>query len=186
MAAVIGLAPEKVEGAIAEIEGVFPVNYNSREQTVISGLADAVELAGGACKKAGARRVIPLKVSGRFHTPLLKDAGEAFDAYLAEWELRPPLKELFSNVTGTLVKKVSEVRLNAVKQIDSPVRWTSEEDAIASRGYEICVECGPGKVLSGLWKRTDSEIPCVPTDTLEAVDVLIEQLHSNREKDNQE
>jgi len=173
MAAVIGLAAEAVEKVIGTIDGVYPANYNSPDQTVISGSAEAVGQASEACKQAGARRVIPLKVSGPFHTPLLREAEEAFAEYLADISFRKPVKPLYSNVTGASVSKPEDVRTNAVRQIVSPVRWTSEEGHISSGGFDLCVECGPGKVLGGLWKKSGSELPCISTNSLDAAEALL-------------
>lgn len=176
MAAVIGLSPEAVEEALGGISGVFPANYNSPDQTVISGTSEGTALAGEACKKAGARRVIPLKVSGPFHTPLLNEAAEAFEEYLRDIDFRPPTKPVYSNVSGRAVTTPGEVRENAVLQIISPVRWTTEEGQISSDGYDLCIECGPGKVLSGLWKKSGSGIPCLSTDSLSAAQSLMEKI----------
>ncbi|MDY7028386.1 MAG: ACP S-malonyltransferase [Spirochaetota bacterium] len=181
MAAVIGLAADAVEEAIMEIEGVYPANYNSPDQTVISGSAEAVAAASEACKSAGARRVIPLKVSGPFHTPLLEDARGAFELYLQDRELRNPAKILYSNASGAAVRSVDDIRRYAALQISSPVRWTSEEANITADGYDLCIECGPGKVLTGLWKKCGAEISCLPAGTMESIGMVMEEVH-NREK----
>jgi [acyl-carrier-protein] S-malonyltransferase len=181
MAAVIGLAADAVEEAIMEIEGVYPANYNSPDQTVISGSAEAVAAASEACKSAGARRVIPLKVSGPFHTPLLEDARGAFELYLQDRELRNPAKILYSNASGAAVRSVDDIRRYAALQISSPVRWTSEEANITADGYDLCIECGPGKVLTGLWKKCGAEISCLPAGTMESIGMVMEEVY-NREK----
>lgn len=176
MAAVIGLPSEQVEEVLQRIEGAFPANYNSAEQTVISGSSAAIETAAAQLKEAGARRVIPLKVSGPFHTPLLLQAGSGFENYLSEFTLQDPVKPLYSNVTGRRLKSSTDVRTNAILQISSPVQWTREEAEIGGDGYSMCIETGPGKVLSGLWKKTDQSIECRPTDSRETLDKLIGEL----------
>ncbi len=164
MAAVVGLSPDTVEQTLAQIEGAYPANYNSPIQTVISGTKAAVEEASSLLKEAGAKRVIPLKVSGPFHTPLLRRAADEFADYLADIDFRAPSKPLYSNVSAESLTEPSEIRRNASLQIISPVRWTEEMERIIEDGYESCIECGPGKVLSGLWKRVSSDIPCSTAD----------------------
>ena len=176
MAAVIGLPSEKVDEVLSAIEGAFPANYNSSEQTVISGDAGAIEGASEQLKAAGARRVIPLKVSGPFHTPLLLQAGSGFEIFLHKYTLQNPKKPLYSNVTGSMLKSSTDVFSNAVLQISSPVLWTREEAEIADSGYTMCVEAGPGKVLTGLWKKSGHSIECQPTNSLEKLDELIGEL----------
>lgn len=176
MAAVIGLPSEKVERIMAGIEGAFPANYNSVEQTVISGESEAIKRAAAHLKEAGARRVIPLKVSGPFHTPLLLQAGSRFENYLHDYALHDPVKPLYSNVTGGILKTATDVRTNAILQISSPVQWVREESEIGRGRYELCIETGPGKVLTGLWKKSDQKIECTPTDSREKLDELIGEL----------
>ncbi|MFW5711288.1 MAG: ACP S-malonyltransferase [Spirochaetia bacterium] len=176
MAAVIGLPSEQVEEILQRIEGAFPANYNSIEQTVISGESEAIQSAASQLKQAGARRVIPLKVSGPFHTPLLLRAGSGFENYLEEFTLRDPVKRLYSNVTGSRLKSSTDVRTNAVLQISSPVQWTREEAVIGSEDFSLCVETGPGKVLTGLWKKSEQSIECRPSDSREKLDELIGEL----------
>ncbi len=176
MAAVIGLHAEQVEEVLQRIDGAFPANYNSVDQTVISGSAEAIQSATTQLKEAGARRVIPLKVSGPFHTPLLLRAGSGFENYLTQFTLRDPLKPLYSNVTGSRLKSSTDVRTNAVLQISSPVQWTREEAEIEADGYSLCIEVGPGKVLTGLWKKARQSAECRPTDSREKLDELIGEL----------
>jgi len=179
MAAVIGLAADAVEAAVMEIEGVYPANYNSPDQTVISGTAEAVAAASEACKSAGARRVIPLKVSGPFHTPLLEEARSAFERYLSGRELQNPSKSLYSNASGAEVHSIDDLRRYASLQISSPVRWTSEEEKISADGYDLCIECGPGKVLTGLWKKCGAALNCLPAGTKESIDTVLEEVHKS-------
>ncbi|MFW6344028.1 MAG: ACP S-malonyltransferase [Sediminispirochaetaceae bacterium] len=164
MAAVMGLDPQIVEETLSGMEDVYPANYNSSVQTVISGSAPAVESAGTALKEAGAKRVIPLKVSGPFHTPLLEAAAKGFAEYLGGYEFKRPTKPLYSNVSGSRVTEPEEIRRNASLQIISPVRWKEEIHTIAAGDYERCIECGPGKVLTGLWKKNDTPLTCIPAD----------------------
>ncbi len=176
MAAVIGMSSEDVEKAVAGRDDVFPANYNSPVQTVVSGTSAGIEWAAAALKEAGARRVIPLKVSGPFHTPLLDEARKAFEDYISSIEFLDPKKPLYSNVTGNRVESGSEAKKLSALQIVSPVKWVSIQNNIASDGFTACIEVGPGKVLTGLWKSIKSDIPCYTTDKKEAIDSLAEEL----------
>ncbi len=168
MAAVLGLSPEAVDGAIknANIPGLFGANYNSPAQTVVSGTAQALEAAEAAFKAAGAKRVIRLKVAGPFHSPLMAEAGKLFSAVLEGVAFGDPVLPLFSNVTGARVLTGSEAKACAVAHITGPVRWTGEEAAIAAfmaaKGTDSLVEVGPGKVLSGLWADSKQAGSCKP------------------------
>jgi [acyl-carrier-protein] S-malonyltransferase len=176
MAAVMGLSPEEVEKTIAEIDEAYPANYNAPAQTVISGTKEGIDKAAAACKEAGAKRVLPLKVSGPFHTPLLERARQEFAEYLANVAFTDPVKPLFSNVTGGRLEDATRIRELAAEQIVSPIRWVEEEQNIAAAGFDACIESGPGKVLTGLWKKSDADIPCHPTDKKETIDKLLGEL----------
>ncbi len=169
MAAVIGLHPSEVEKIAAELSGVYPANFNSPVQTVVSGTASGLAAAESRFKEAGAKRVIRLKVSGPFHSPLLAGAQETFSRELDRIEFRDPVLPVYSNVTGSLVRSGAEARSLCISQIVSPVRWTDEEAALVREGYSPCLEVGPGTVLAGLWKAVSSEIPCLPAGTIEDI-----------------
>jgi [acyl-carrier-protein] S-malonyltransferase len=173
MSAIIGLSPEKVDEVLANIGGgasgslkVFGANYNSPLQTVISGTADALDKAESAFKEAGARRALRLKVAGPFHSPLMVEAGTRFAAELEKVTFRDPAIPVFSNVTGARILNGAEAKKNAVAHISNPVRWTTEEAAIAAfmAGANVAdlVEVGPGKVLSGLWADSKLAGVCKP------------------------
>ena len=176
MAAVIGMSAEAVEKTVAGRKDVFPANYNSPVQTVVSGTAAGIEWAKTALKEAGARRVIPLKVSGPFHTPLLDEAKQAFGEYISKLEFIDPKKAFYSNVTGKRVASGKEAQEFSALQIVSPVQWVQIQNNIVADGFEACVEAGPGKVLTGLWKNIKSDISCSPTDNKEAIDTLVKEL----------
>lgn len=176
MAAVMGLSPDEVEKTVSEIDDAYPANYNAPSQTVISGTKSGIDKAAEACKAAGAKRVLPLKVSGPFHTPLLEEARREFAAYLESVDFGDPAKPLFSNVTGGRLQSGAEIRELAARQIISPIRWVEEERNIAAAGFDGCIETGPGKVLTGLWKKSDAETPCYPTDKKDKIDELLAEL----------
>ncbi len=176
MAAVIGMASDDIENVIAGRNDVFPANYNSPVQTVISGTAAGIEWASVKIKEAGARRVIPLKVSGPFHTPLLDEARKAFEEYISKLEFKDPVKIFYSNVTGGMVSSGNKAQELSSLQIVSPVKWVNIQNSIAADGFEACIEVGPGKVLTGLWKNVKTDITCYPTDKKEAIDGIAGEL----------
>ncbi|MCX7786372.1 MAG: ACP S-malonyltransferase [Spirochaetes bacterium] len=162
MAAVIGLEAARIEEILQGIEEVYPANYNSPLQTVISGTARGLALAEEKLKQYGAKRVIRLKVSGPFHSPLLKEARERFEAVLEEILFQDPRIPVYSNVTGQRIASGQEAKRLAGEQITSPVRWTTVEEEIKLEGYDELLETGPGTVLTGLWKAFYTEPVCLP------------------------
>ncbi len=171
MAAVLGLSPEQVDAVLSKegIPNLFGANYNSPVQVVISGTAEALKAGEVALKAAGAKRVLPLKVSGPFHSPLLKSAAEALEQAVKSLSFADPQLELYSNVTGALVRTGAEAKSLAVRQVTSPVRWTTEEAALVAAGYTRVIEAGPGTVLTGLWKAQFPDAVCLPAGKLEQI-----------------
>lgn len=174
MAAVMGLAPEQVEKVLADsgVAGIFAANYNSPVQVVISGTASGLKGVEEPLKAAGAKRIIPLKVSGPFHSPLLKSAADELAAALASVKFSDPKISLYSNVTGAQIKSGEEARGLAVQQVISPVKWTLEEAALTEAGYGRIVEAGPGTVLAGLWKAYGGTAVFFPAGKLEQIDLI--------------
>jgi [acyl-carrier-protein] S-malonyltransferase len=178
MAAVIGLAPEQVEALVAEwtasgLKDLYAVNFNSSKQVVVSGSAAALTEAETRFKEAGARRVIRLAVAGPFHSPMISEAADAFAPMLESINFADPAIPLFSNVTGKQISSGAEAKKLALRQITEPVRWTNEEAAIAALNVKAVLECGPGKVLQGLWKDTGSLIPAYAAGTLNDIENTI-------------
>jgi [acyl-carrier-protein] S-malonyltransferase len=171
MAAVVGLAPEKIEELIAQwkIKDLYAANINSPKQVVVSGTAAALTEAETHFKEAGAKRVIRLQVAGPFHSPLIADAVQEYKPVLESVAFRDPVVPIYSNVTGKLIPSGEEAKKLALLQITNPVRWVEEEAAIAVLKAEACLEVGPGKVLQGLWKDSGSEIPVFPAGTAEDI-----------------
>lgn len=156
MAAVLGLDDGEVEAACAEaaFAGIVVVaNYNSAGQTVISGEPAAVERAGEIAKAKGARRVIPLPVSGAFHSPLMEPALEPFRRAVAECRIADPRWPVVGNVGARPLDSADEVRRELGGQLVSPVRWARSIEYMAEEGTGLFVEVGPGQVLAGLIKR---------------------------------
>jgi len=156
MAAILNMADEEVETICeqqAQGQIVQAANYNSPGQLVIAGNKEAVERAVVACKEAGARRAMLLPVSGPFHSALMQPAADDFSAYLSEFEVVAPSKPVLQNASNAFEVDASIIKTNLVKQIASPVRWTSTIELLAQNGCENIYEVGPGKVLTGLNKR---------------------------------
>ncbi|NNJ09407.1 ACP S-malonyltransferase [Chloroflexales bacterium ZM16-3] len=163
MAAVIGLAQDVLEqicqdisaapGASGAASTVVVANYNAPDQLVISGGTQAVERAGQLAKERGAKRVLPLKVSAAFHSPLMRQASEGMAHELEHADVRDLAVPLIANVTAQELRSADEVRREAVAQIVAPVRWVASIQAMAERGCTTFVEIGPGKVLTGLIRR---------------------------------
>ncbi|MDT8285179.1 MAG: ACP S-malonyltransferase, partial [Thermovirgaceae bacterium] len=147
----------------------------SQDQTVVAGTYDALTQGKEYFISNGAKRWIPLKVSGPFHSPLLKEAREEFARIVAAVDFAEPAISLISNVTGEVVDSADEARKLCVEQVTSPVQWTREENTILALEIEQCLETGPGKVLSGLWKKTQASVPCIPAGTMDEINGLIEE-----------
>ncbi|WP_417580718.1 ACP S-malonyltransferase [Nitrincola sp.] len=164
MAAILGLDDASVKAACelaAEGDVVAPVNYNCPGQVVIAGEKLAVERAMMACKSAGAKRAIALPVSVPSHCSLMKPVAEDMAAALSSVELVLPAVPVVQNVTAQLVSSVESLRQNLVEQLYSPVLWTDSVTAMADQGVQITIECGPGKVLSGLNKKINKSLEVV-------------------------
>ena len=153
MSAVLGLTGEQIEAAIAGLEGVYIANYNCPGQIVITGFAQGVEKASEVLLKAGAKRVLPLKVSGPFHSPMMKDAGEKLEQVLQEIELSPLRIPYVTNVTAEYVKEIGDTRKLLKEQVASSVRWQQSMERMIADGVTTLIEIGPGRTLSGFLKK---------------------------------
>lgn len=172
MAAVLGLATELVADACREAstgDGVaVPANLNTPEQTVISGDPAAVERAGEGCKARGAKRVVPLKVSGAFHSPLMEPAIPGLRAALAGAAFQDPRFPVVANANAAPVRQASGAVQLLIEQLTAPVRWVECMQAAAKLAPGATfIEVGPGNVLSGLLKRI---VPDAKTVTLGTAD----------------
>jgi len=156
MAAVIGLDDEIVEGVCASIyEIVIPANYNSPGQIVISGSIQGIEIAVEKLKEAGAKRVLPLKVGGAFHSPLMAPAREELALAISQTTFNSPLCPIYQNVTAKPSTNPQIIRQNLVEQLTAPVLWTQIMRNMIADGANHLVEVGPGEVLQGLIKKLD-------------------------------
>ncbi len=161
MAAILGLSDDDVRAACMEAaqgEVVEPVNFNAPAQVVIAGHKAAVERACEAAKAKGAKRALPLPVSAPFHSSLLKPASDRLRDHLAGIEFSAPQIALINNVDVAIVSDTAAIKDALVRQAASPVRWVETVQQIAASGATRLVECGPGKVLSGLVKRINGDL----------------------------
>lgn len=154
MAAIIGLPNEKVEEICAGTSGiVIPANYNCNGQVVISGEKQAVEAACEAMKAAGAKRALPLSVSGAFHSPLMEAARVELGKAIEKTEVKTPSCPIYQNVTAKPETDPARIKENLLQQLTSPVKWTQTVENMLADGATIFRELGPGNVLQGLIKR---------------------------------
>lgn len=165
MAAILGLPDETVENICAQVaaEGntVVAANYNCPGQIVISGTEEGVRKACEAMLAAGAKRALPLNVSGAFHSPLMQPAKEELAAAINETEVRTPRCPVYQNVDGKPHTTPEEIKANLVAQLTSPVRWTASVKQMMSDGATEFTECGPGAVLQGLIKKISASLKTV-------------------------
>ncbi len=156
MAAVLGLDRDTVAAVVDGIAGVWVANDNAPGQVVISGVREAVEGAAfRALSEVGARRIVPLPVSGAFHSPLMQQAADAFADVLRRTPFRDAAYPIVQNTAAEPARDGGLVRERLAAQIPNPVRWTETMDAFVDMGVGLLVEAGPGSVLTGLARRVD-------------------------------
>jgi [acyl-carrier-protein] S-malonyltransferase len=163
MAAILGMDDDAVRQVCADAQAstgevVEAVNYNAPAQVVIAGSKAAVEKACELAKAAGAKRALPLPVSAPFHSSLLKPASQKLEAYLADKVFQAPRIDVINNVDVTILKDPAAIKNALVRQAASPVRWVETVQAMAGLGVTHVVECGPGKVLTGMTKRINGDL----------------------------
>lgn len=159
MAAVIALADEKVEEVCAGIDGVVvAANYNCPGQVVISGEVESVQAACVALKEAGAKRALPLNVSGAFHSPMMEPARAELQAAIEATEFHQPICPVYQNVDAQPHSNPEEIKQNLIAQLTSPVRWTQSVERMVADGATSFEELGPGQVLQGLIKKINKEV----------------------------
>jgi [acyl-carrier-protein] S-malonyltransferase len=154
MAAILGLEDDVVEKICAEIDGVVvPANYNCPGQLVISGSVEAVNKACEKLTEAGAKRAMVLQVGGAFHSPLMEPARTELEAAIKATEFSTPMCAVYQNVNAKAVTNPEDIKQNLVAQLTAPVKWTQIMQQMIADGATSVVECGPGKVLQGLFKK---------------------------------
>ncbi len=159
MAAIIGLDDETVEKICSDIDGiVVPANYNSPGQLVISGSIEGINTACEKLKEAGAKRALPLKVGGAFHSPLMEPARVELAQAIESTNFNKPLCPVYQNVDAKPYTKPEEIKHNLISQLTSPVRWTQIMHNMIADGANDFTELGPGNVLQGLLKKVDRSL----------------------------
>lgn len=160
MAAILGLEDSVVEEVCAGIDGiVVAANYNCPGQLVISGEVGAIDAACAALTAAGAKRALKLAVGGAFHSPLMQPAQLELEAAIASTPFSQPICPVYQNVTASAVSDPNEIKKNLIVQLTAPVRWTQTMNTMLADGCAEVVEVGPGKVLQGLFKKVNRELP---------------------------
>lgn len=176
MAAIIGLDDVAIAAACEQAsqgEVVAAVNFNAPGQVVIAGASGAVERASAACKEAGAKRALPLPVSAPFHTSLMKPAAERLAEQVRATEFRAPLIPVVHNVHARTETDPAVIRELIIEQIYKPVLWVNCVESLAAQGISLAIECGPGKVLTGLTKRIVKELEGLSIEAPDGLDAAL-------------
>ena len=176
MSAVLAMDAEKIEEVIAPIEGVQIANYNCPGQIVITGEAAAVAEAGTALKEAGARRVLPLKVSGPFHSPMMRPAGEELAKVFAGVSMNPLKIPYVANINAEVITDCGRIEGLLVEQVSGSVRWQQSVETMIREGVDTFVEIGPGKTLTGFLRKIDKNVKAYHIGSWEEAVQVCEEL----------
>jgi len=174
MAAVLGTDASLIEKIVSETENVWIANYNCPGQIVISGTADGVREAGERLKSAGAKRIIPLNVSGPFHSGMLKEAGERLGKVLSGVSFHTPEIPYVANFTGKYVTDEKEIRDLLIRQVSGSVRFEQSIRAMIENGTDTFIEIGPGHTLTGFVRKISADVKAVSIETLEQLKTYAE------------
>lgn len=173
MAAIIGMESSDIIEALKEVDGVVEaVNFNEPKQTVIAGDKQAIEKACEVLKAKGARRAMPLAVSGPFHSSLMKPAGEKLREEAEKYNFKDAEATLVANTTADFLTKPEEIKAEIYAQSFGPVKWVDTIKKLKENGVDTIYEIGPGKVLAGLIKKIDKEIKVININSVEDVNNL--------------
>ena len=176
MAAVLGLDAGKIEEVLADRSGVMIANYNCPGQIVITGWKEDVEQAADALKEAGAKRVLPLNVSGPFHSSLLEQAGEELGKELEQVDFSDLKIPYVTNVTAEYVTDITKTKELLARQVASSVRWQQSMELLIADGVDTFVEIGPGRTLAGFLRKINREVKVYNVGTWEDVDKVVNEL----------
>ena len=176
LAAVLGLDAGKIEEVLADRSGVMIANYNCPGQIVITGWKEDVEQAADALKEAGAKRVLPLNVSGPFHSSLLEQAGEELGKELEQVDFSDLQIPYVTNVTAEYVTDITKTKELLARQVASSVRWQQSMELLISDGVDTFVEIGPGRTLAGFLRKINREVKVYNVGTWEDVDKVVNEL----------
>lgn len=187
MAAVLGMNREDLQGITAEITAngdvVQLANLNCPGQIVISGTSAGVKKASMKAKESGARRVLPLQVSGPFHSTLMKPAAEKFASILNKLEIKDIDIPVITNVNAEPLTEAKDIKRKLIEQLYSPVLWEDSVEKMLSLGVDTFVEIGPGKVLSGLIKKVNRRMQTYAVQDLESCQETIEKLKEGKQNE---
>lgn len=173
MTAILGLDGDTIARICEEADGEVSVaNYNCPGQTVITGEKAAVDAAAEKLKEAGAKRCVPLKVSGPFHSPMLRDAGRRLGEELETISIRGIATPYLSNVTADYVTDASAVKELLIRQVSSPVRWQQCVERMIADGVDTFIEIGPGKTLSGFMRKINRDVTVKNVERTEDLEKL--------------
>ena len=176
MAAVLGLSAKDIEAVLEGMAGVSVANYNCPGQIVITGRKKSVDQAAEVLKEAGAKRVLPLNVSGPFHSPMLEEAGKKLAEVLEHVELHPLQIPYVTNVTAAYVRDIGHTKALLAQQVASPVLWQQSVEAMIADGVDRFVEIGPGRTLAGFMRKISKEVKVYNVGTWEDVDKVVQEL----------
>ena len=176
MAAILGMDASVIEEGIKDLEGVTVANYNCPGQIVITGETKAVEKAAEVLKEAGAKRTVLLNVSGPFHSPMLKQAGEELAKEMEKVEMEPLQIPYVTNVTAEYVTDIRETKKLLAEQVAASVRWQESVERMIAEGVDTFVEIGPGKTLAGFLRKIDRSVKVYNIGTWEDVDKVVPEL----------
>lgn len=177
MTAVLGLDTDKIEAACESTDGIVSIaNYNCPGQTVITGESEAVEAAAAKCSEAGAKRCVPLKVSGPFHSAMLEGAGEKLGEELKNVEIHSIAIPYIANVTADYVTNADEVKPLLKKQVSSSVKWQQTVEKMIADGVDTFIEIGPGRTLTGFMRKINRDMKVYNIEKLEDLDKVVEAL----------
>ena len=176
MAAVLGMDGPSIEKVLEGRDGVWIANYNCPGQIVITGYKAPVEEASKALQGAGAKRVLPLKVSGPFHSPLMDPAGEGMKEVFDKMELSSLKLPYVTNVTAEYVSDIAQTKDLLIRQVSSSVRWQQSVEAMIAAGVDTFVEIGPGRTLTGFLRKIDRQVKGYNIRTWEEMQKVCEEL----------
>ena len=176
MAAVLGMDGPSIEKVLEDREGVWIANYNCPGQIVITGYKAPVEEASKALQEAGAKRVLPLNVSGPFHSPLMQPAGEGLKEIFAGMKMSPLKIPYVTNVTAEYVDDIAQTEELLIRQVSSSVRWQQSVEKMIAAGVDTFVEIGPGRTLNGFLRKIDRQVKGYNIRTWEEMQKVCEEL----------
>lgn len=176
MAAVLGMDADQIDAVVEPIANVTVANYNCPGQIVITGRTAGIEQASKVLKEVGAKRIVPLNVSGPFHSPMLRSAGEKLGKELMTVQLGELKIPYVTNVTAEYVTDSSEIRELLTRQVYSPVRWEQSIRKMIAQGVDTFVEIGPGRTLTGFLRKIDRNVTVYQVNTWEDAKQIMEEL----------